>query len=149
MKVINKTWYRNYEAVEELEAGIVLTGAEAKSTFDGRIKLEAAHVKISNGEAWLHNAEIFKYQYDGSQEYDAGRRRKLLLNRKEIIRWETKIHSQPGLTIVPVSCYTKGRKIKMKLALVRGRKETEKRRLEKGKEIQRKQEQELKNYIKT
>jgi SsrA-binding protein len=148
MKVTNRTWFRDYEAIEDLEAGIVLTGAEAKSVYDGKIKLEAAHVKIVKGEVWLHNAEIFKYQFDGNKEYDQARRRKLLLNRKEIIRWETKMQSQPGLTMVPTECYTKGNRIKIKIALVKGRKETEKRRQERNKKIVRKQEQELKNYLK-
>lgn len=148
MKVTNRTWFRDYEAIEDLEAGIVLTGAEAKSVYEGKIKLEAAHVKIAKGEVWLHNAEIFKYQFDGNKEYDPARRRKLLLNRKEIIRWETKMQSQPGLTMVPTECYTKGNRIKIKIALVKGRKETEKRRQEKNKKIVRKQEQELKNYMK-
>lgn len=148
MKVVNKTWFRDYEAIEDLEAGVVLTGAEAKSTYDGRIKLEAAHVKITDGEVWLHNAEIFKWPFDNNKEYDAARRRKLLLNRKEIIRWQTKMQSQPGLTIVPTACYTTGNLIKVKIALVRGRKETEKRRQEKAKKVLRKEQQEMKDYIK-
>lgn len=149
MKVVNKTWFRDYESIEDVEAGVVLTGAEAKSVYDGRIKLEAAHVKVADGEVWLHNAEIFKYQFDGSKEYDPARKRKLLLNKKEIIRWQTKIQSQPGLTMVPTECYTKGNRIKIKVALVKGRKETEKRRREKTKDIELKQKRELKEYIKS
>lgn len=148
MKVAHKTWFRNYEAVEELEAGIVLTGAEAKSIGEGRVKLEAAYVKIKNGEAFVRNMEVFRYSYASMREYDPFRPRKLLLNKKEIIRFETKMASQPSLTIIPTATYRKGRHIKLKIALVRGRTDTEKRKLEKAKEVKRKQEKEAKEYMK-
>jgi SsrA-binding protein len=148
MKIHNKTWLRNYQPIEEVEAGIVLTGAEAKSLQQGRGKLEAAYVKISRGEAWLRNMEIFRYEYAAALEYDAFRPRKLLLNKKEILRWETKMASQPGLTIVPTACYSKGNKIKVNIALVKGRTDTQKRKVEKAKEIKRKQEKEIKEYLK-
>lgn len=148
MKIINKIWTRNFELIEELEAGIALTGAEAKSLFDGRAKLEAAYVKLKNSEAVLRNMEIFRYAFDGSPDYDPFRPRKLLLNKKEILRWETKIASEPRLTIVPLSCYNKGRKIKVKIGLVRGRNDTQKRKLERGKEIKLKQLREAREWMK-
>lgn len=144
--IYNKTFRRNYEEVESLEAGIVLTGAEAKSLFHGKAKLEAAYVKIVGYEAFLINAEIFRYQF-ACGEHDPTRRRKLLLNKKEILRLKTKIQSVGNLTIVPVSCYNKGRKFKVKVALVRGRKDTQKRKLEKGKKMQRDQERMVKEYM--
>lgn len=148
MKVVHKTWFRNYEAVEELEAGIVLNGAEAKSMIEGRVKLEAAYVKLKNGEAFIRNMEVFRYSYATIREYNPFRERKLLLNKKEIIRFETKMASQPSLTIIPVAVYKKGRHIKVKIVLARGRTDTEKRKLEKNKEVQRKQEKEAKEYMK-
>jgi SsrA-binding protein len=148
MNLPNKTWRREYEALEELEAGIVLTGSEAKSLREGRAKLEASYVKFIGGEPFLVNAEIFRYQFDGDREYNPTRSRKLLMNKKEILKFRTKMQSQPGLTIIAASAYSKGQRIKVKLVLARGRKETEKRRLEKGKEVKRAQEQELKTYMK-
>jgi SsrA-binding protein len=147
MKVFNKTFSRNFEEVESFEAGIALTGAEAKSVSEGRIKLEQAYVKIIDRQPWLINAEIFKYKY-ASGEYEATRRRKLLLHKKEITRLLTKIQSGGNLTIVPVSCYNKRRTFKLKIALVRGRKDTQKRRLEKDKKVKRDQEKMVKEYMK-
>ncbi len=149
MKVSNKTWLREFTPIEEMEAGVVLTGAEAKSAMEGRIKLEASFVKIREHEPFLINTEIFKYRFDGSLDYNPTRSRKLLLNAREILRLETKIASNPGLTIVPVSMYSRGRHIKVKIALVKGKKETEKRRLERNKEVKRQQEREAKDYIKS
>lgn len=147
MKIINKTFTRNYEEVESFEAGMVITGPEAKSISQGRMKLEQAYVKIKHDEVWLINAEIFKYKYT-SGEYDPFRKRLLLLNKKEIIRLKTKMQSAGNLTIVPISCYNKGRKFKLKVALVRGRKDVQKRKIEKGKKIRRDQEKMIKEYIK-
>jgi len=146
MKVSNKTWLREFTPIEEMEAGVVLSGSETKSAYEGRIKLEASFVKIREHEPFLINTEIFKYKFDGSLEYNPTRSRKLLLNKKEILRLESKMASNPGLTIVPVSMYTSGRRIKVKIALVKGKKETEKRRLEKGKEILRDQQREVKKF---
>ncbi len=147
MKVSNKTWLREFTPIEEMEAGIVLSGAEAKSAMEGRIKLEASFIKIREHEPFLINTEIFRYQFDGNPEYNPTRSRKLLLNAKEILRLETKMASNPGLTIIPVSMYSKGRRIKVKIALVKGKKETEKRRLERDKKVVRAQERELKELL--
>lgn len=147
MRVANKTWHRNFQMIEELEAGVVLTGPEVKSILEGRVKLEAAYVKFTPEGPVLVNAEVYRYRFDGSRDYDPYRRRRLLLNKKEILRWKTKLDSLPGLTIVPTACYSKGRKIKLSLALVKGRIDTEKRRLEKAKEIKRKQEKEIKELM--
>ncbi|MFW5704054.1 MAG: SsrA-binding protein [Patescibacteria group bacterium] len=148
MKIVNKIWTRSYEQIEEYEAGVVLTGAEYKSLYEGRAKLEAAYVKIKGDEAWLYNMEIFKYRFDGSLEYEPTRIRKLLLNRREILRWQTKMASEPRLTIIPTACYSKGPKIKVRIALVRGRTNTQKRRLERDAKVKRAQEREAKSYMK-
>ncbi|MCX7996957.1 MAG: SsrA-binding protein [Patescibacteria group bacterium] len=144
MRIVNKTWQRNFSLIEDIEAGIVLTGAEAKSIMQGRMKLEGAYVKLTDDGPVLVNAEVYRYQYNGDREYNPLRRRKLLLNKKEILRLKSKMASTPGLTIVPITCYPKGRKIKLSIALVKGRIDTEKRRLEKAKEIKRKQQKEIK-----
>lgn len=148
MKVINRTWQREYTAIEDMEAGIVLTGSEAKSAHEGRVKLEASYVKIVDHEVFLVNAEIFRYKFDGNAEYNPTRRRKLLLNRSEILRLETKMASSPSLTIVPTAIFSAGRKIKVKIALVKGRNDTQKRRLEKDKTIQLQQKRELREVMK-
>jgi len=71
------------------------------------------------------------------------------LNKKEIIRLKTKLKSAKSLTVVPVSCYNKGKLLKLEIALARGRKEIEKRKLEKQRKIEREKEKELKEWVKT
>jgi SsrA-binding protein len=148
MKIINRRFNRDYQKIESYEAGIILTGPEVKSIKEGRLKLEEAYVKIINNEAYLINAQIPLYQFANVENYDPKRTRKLLLKKKEITRLMSKLKSSPGLTIAPVSCYNKGDLLKLEIALVRGRKEIEKKKLEKEKDIKREQEKEIKNYLK-
>lgn len=148
MKIVNRKFNRDYESVEEYEAGIALTGAEVKSIREGRIKLEDSYVKLMENGPHLINAEIYKYQYAGDPDYDPKRSRKLLLNKAELTRIRSKIQGGGSLTLVPVSCYNKGVLIKLKIALARGRKDLQKRKLEKAKTIKRAQEKEAKEYIK-
>lgn len=146
MKIINKKFHRNYQEIEKYEAGISLIGAEVKSVKNGKIKLENAFVKILNDGPYLINAEIPIYQYAQPQGYDPRRSRKLLLHKKEIIRLRTKLKERKGLTIVPVSCYNKNGLIKLAIALAKGRKKIEKKKLEKKKELEREKEKEIKNF---
>lgn len=147
MKIFNRKFHREYEEMERYEAGIVLSGAEVKSIRQGRIKLEDAYVKILSDGAYLINAQIPLYHFAQIAGYDPKRRRKLLLHKGELIRLKTKIASSPRLTIVPISCYNKGNLIKLEIALVRGRKEMEKRKLERERDIKREQEKEAKEYL--
>lgn len=149
MKIVNRKFNRDFEEVESFEAGIVLTGAEVKSTKQGGIRLEDSYVKILEDGPYLINAEIYKYKYDGSDDYDSRRSRKLLLNKDEIMRIRTKLSSSRGLTLVPILCYNKGSRVKLKIALVRGRRDVEKRKLEKAKTIKRSIDRELKEYVKS
>lgn len=148
MKIINRKFHRDYQEIEKFEAGIVLSGAEVKSVREGGLKLEDAFVKIVGDGIVLLNAEIPQYRFAKTDDYDPKKSRKLLLHKKELIRLKTKIASSSGLTIVPVSCYNKGPYIKLEIALVKGRKEREKRNLEKDRDIKRSQEREAKEYMK-
>ena len=148
MKIINRKFHREYQELEKFETGIVLFGAEVKSIRDGRLKLDDAFVKILGSEAYLVNAQIPLYEYARIPGYDAKRSLKLLLHKKELIRLKTKIASGGSLTLAPVSCYNKGALIKLKIALVKGRKDIEKGRLEKKKDIERQEKREAKEWIK-
>lgn len=148
MKIINRKFHREYQELEKYEAGIVLYGAEVKSIRDGRLKLDDAFVKILGSEAYLINAQIPLYEYARIPGHDAKRTRKLLLHKKELIRLKTKIASSGGLTLAPVSCYNKGDLIKLEIALVKGRKDIEKRRLEKKRDIERQEKREVKEWMK-
>jgi SsrA-binding protein len=148
MRIYNRKFRRDYQEIEKYEAGIALTGAEVKSIRVGRIRLEEAMVKIMVSGAFLINAEIPIYQYAQPQGYDLRRSRKLLLHHRELIRLKTKLNSGRGLTIVPISCYNKGHLIKLEIALAKGRREIEKKKLEKKRDIKREEEKEMKEYIK-
>ena len=149
MKIFNRKFRRDYQEIEKYEVGVALTGAEVKSVRDGRIKLEDSFVKILGSEVYLVNAEISIYEFARPQGYDLRRTRKLLLHKREIIRLKTKLSSAGGLTIVPVSCYNKSGLIKLEIALAKGRKGMEKKKLEKRRDIQREQEREAKEFLKT
>ncbi|MGB9883105.1 MAG: SsrA-binding protein SmpB [Microgenomates group bacterium] len=145
MKIVNRKFYRDYEEIESFEAGIVLTGAEVKSVKNGGIKLEDSYVKILHDGPYLINANIANYKFNPDKNYQPTRSRKLLLKKKEILKIAIKMKSG-GLTIVPKMCYNKGDLIKLEIALVKGRKDIEKRKLEKQKDIARAIEKEIKDY---
>jgi len=116
----------DYEIVEKYEAGVELLGTEVKSVRGGRMSLDGAFVIIRGGEAYLINANIPPYQIKNSpSDYDPLRNRRILLTKKEIalLGKSEKIN----LTIVPLSVYNKGRKVKISLALVKGKKKRDKR----------------------
>jgi SsrA-binding protein len=99
-------------------------------------------------EAYLINAEIPIYKFARTNEtYDSKRSRKLLLHKKELLKIKIKMASS-GLTLAPVSCYNKGPLIKLEIALVKGRKDIEKRKLEKKRDIKIQEEREAKEYVK-
>ena len=148
MKIVNREFYRNYEEVEKYEAGIALSGGEVKAIRNNALKLDDAYVKIMDGQVFLINADIPAYQFSRVQGYDPRRRRKLLLHKKEITRLLTKLQGGGSLTIAPISCYTKGRLVKVEIALARGRKDLEKRKREKARDIERAEKKEAKEYMK-
>jgi SsrA-binding protein len=149
MKIINRKFNRDYQEIERFEAGISLTGAEVKSIRSGRMKLEDSFVRIIGSEVYLVNAEIPIYEYARPQGYDLRRSRKLLLHRKEILRLKGKISSHSGLTLAPISCYNKHGLVKLEIALAKGRKSVDKKNLEKRREIERREEREAKEYLKS
>jgi SsrA-binding protein len=136
MRIVNKKAYRNYNIEETFEAGIVLTGAEVKSVRSRRCNLSNAYVKFMGDELWLINADIAKYKYDGSEQYDSRRRRKLLLSRKEIEYLKGKI-KQSRLTLVPLSIYTTRGLIKVEVGLGKGKKKYQKKEIEKERDVKR------------
>ena len=127
MKIINKKARFDYEILESLEVGIVLRGMEVKSVKGGRVNISDAFVKIIGDELWLVNADITKYQYASDNHYDSKRTRKLLIQRKQLDRLESKM-KQGNLTLIPLSIYTVRGYIKVEVGLARGKKYHEKRK---------------------
>lgn len=125
--VQNKKAYFNYEILEKTEAGIELLGFEVKSLKAGQGSLEGSHVTIRGNEVFVINMNIPPYQPANTpKDYDSTRNRRLLLTKKEIVELNKK-EDQKGLTIVPLSVYNKGRKLKLEIAVVRGKKKYDKR----------------------
>ncbi len=123
----NKKATFNYEILETFEAGLVLSGHEVKAIRHGMGSLLGAYVIIRGSEAFLVKATITPYQVANTPKaYDPERARKLLLSQKEIRALEKKLNTA-GLTIVPISLYSKKSKIKLEIALVRGKKKADKR----------------------
>lgn len=149
MKIVNREFNREYQEIEKFEAGIVLTGAEVKSVKAGSMHLEGSFVKIIGSEAFLINADIPIYHFSHPPNYDGKRTRKLLLHRKEILRLQVKLAGSGNLTIAPLACYTKGSLIKVEIALAKGRKDIEKRKLEKKRDVVLQQKREAKEYMKS
>ncbi len=145
--ITNKKARRDYQIIKEYIAGIALSGAEVKSIRQGRIKLDQAYIRFLDSGPVLVNAYIPPYQYADEKDYDPTRTRKLLLTKKEIIELQTKLRSSRGLTVVPIVCYNKGRYIKLKIALARGRKKFDKKSIEKRKTIERQQKEEIKKAL--
>lgn len=133
----------DYEILEKYEAGIELLGAEVKSVRGGRMSLEGAFVIARGGEAYIINSNIPPYQAKNTPiDYDPLRNRKLLLTKKEITELSGS-EKNKSLTIVPISVYNKGRKIKVEIALVKGKKKFDKRENTKKRETDREIRREL------
>jgi SsrA-binding protein len=147
MIIHNKNFRRDYEEIESIEAGISLLGAEVKQIKAGNMKLEDAYVQNLNDGMHLINADIPRYQYTFPEGYNPTRSRMLLLHKREILSLVTKKKRGGNYTIVPKSVYLKGNKIKIKVVLVRGRKDIEKKIIEKRDEISMNQKKEAKRYM--
>ncbi len=132
----NRRARREYEIFEKFEAGVALLGTEVKAARQGRVQLKDSFVEVRDGEAWLMGAHIGPYSHGNLQNHEAERPRKLLLNRREIDRLFGRTTIR-GLTCVPLSVYLKGNRIKIEIALARGRKLYDKRRAEKDKILDR------------
>ena len=134
----------NYELLEELEAGIELLGFEVKAVRAGKASLEGSHVTVRGGEAYLTGAPIAPYQPGNTpKDYEPSRNRRLLLTKKEIDSLSG-TEREHRLTIVPISIYNKGRRIKVRIALARGKKKYDKRESIKRREAQRDIRREMK-----
>jgi len=135
---VNKKAKFDYEILDTHEAGLVLTGPEVKSVKAGQVQLKGAFLHIKNGELWLKNAFIAKYKPAATyqEDYDAQRDRKVLVHKRELKRLIGKKQAE-GLTIVPLSIYTKGNLIKLQFAVARGKKKYEKRETIKKRDVDR------------
>ena len=134
----------DYEILETYEAGLVLSGPEVKSIKNGRMNLAGSYVTFHDGELYLTGSTVAPYQPKNQPtDYDPSRSKKLLLRKKEIMSLAGKI-KQKGLTLVPLKVYNKGRRIKLEIAVARGKKQYDKRSVISKRDAARKIERELK-----
>lgn len=136
--ISNRKAFYNYEILEEFVAGISLLGCEVKSIRNSRASIKEAFCYIKKGEAWIKKMHVTKYEFENSNEkLDEIRDRKLLLKRKEINKLSD--CNKEGKTIVPLNLFfSKKGLVKLKIALVKGKKLYDKRRSIKERELDRK-----------
>ncbi len=145
--VTNKKARFEYFIEENYEAGLILEGWEVKSLRAGRVNLTDAHIIVKYGEAYLLGAQIQPLPTASLHSHpDASRTRKLLLNRKELNQLIGKVERQ-GYTLIPLSLYWKNNKIKMQIALAKGKKSHDKRDATKDRDWQRDRERIMKKNL--
>jgi SsrA-binding protein len=131
----NRSAGHNYHLLERYEAGLVLTGTEVKAAKTGKIQLKESYAEVSEDEAWLMNAHISEYSHGNIMNHVPVRKRKLLLHRSEIEKLRGEIREK-GLTLVPTKLYLKGGRIKIEIAVAKGKKLHDKREAIKTREMQ-------------
>jgi len=129
----NRRAGHDYLLLERYEAGIQLTGTEVKAARMGRIQLRDAYADVTNNEAWLRNAHISEYSHGNIFNHLPVRERKLLLHRKEIAEL-LGATQQKGLTLIPTKMYLKNGRIKVEIAVGKGKKLHDKREAERARE---------------
>jgi len=118
---VNRKARHDYELLERFEAGLALLGTEVKSAREGRINLKDSYVAPDDGELYLVQCHISPYTHAFYENHEPLRRRKILMHRREIRRLVGKI-TERGLTLIPVQVYFRNRRLKVELALARGKK---------------------------
>ena len=140
----NRKARHDYHLLERVEAGLVLTGTEVKSLRDGRATLGQSWADIRDGEAWLQGAEIATYAQGNIANHEPTRPRKLLLHRREIDRLYAQLREK-GLTLVPTRLYFRDGRVKVELALARGKDVRDKRQAVADRDAKRQIERALKS----
>ena len=122
----NRKAFHDYFVLESLEAGIALAGCEVKSIRNGKANLQDSFARVERGEIFLYGMHVSPYEQGNRYNPDPTRIRKLLLNRNEINKLAARIHEK-GLTLVPIKLYFKSGKVKIQLALAKGKNVRDKR----------------------
>jgi SsrA-binding protein len=140
----NRRARHEFDLLETVEAGIVLTGTEVKSLRNGKASLEEAYAGIDNDEVWLYGCDIPEYLQANRMNHKPKRPRKLLLHRREIDRLDASLREK-GLTLVPTRLYFKDGRVKVEIALARGKNVLDKRRTIADRDAKRQIERALKS----
>src|SRR5690349_22158588 len=140
----NRRARHDYHLSDRVEAGVVLTGTEVKALRDGKTSLQRSYAEVNENEAWLVGLHIPEYMQGNRSNHDPDRPRKLLLHRREIDRLYGQVRER-GYTVVPTRLYFKGGRVKVELALARGKEVRDKRRDIAARDAKRQIERELKS----
>jgi SsrA-binding protein len=132
----NKKALHDYFVLHKFEAGIALTGTEVKSLREGKVNFKDSYVIFKDDECFLFGTHISPYTHGNLMNHDPERTRKLLLHRREIEKLRTQT-TEKGLSVVPLRLYFKGGRVKTEIAVVRGKKQYDKRETEKRREADR------------
>jgi SsrA-binding protein len=132
----NRKAHHDFHLLEQFEAGIALTGTEVKAMREGRANLRDSYCRLERGEAYLLGAHVGQYSHGGSASHDPLRPRKLLLHAEELRKLLGKT-TEKGMTIVPLKLYFKNGRIKLAIALAKGKKTYDKRETIKRREAER------------
>ena len=132
----NRKAFHDYHVLETFEAGIALLGTEVKAIREGRVNLRDSFGRVEDGEVFVLNIHISPYSHRGYADHEPLRRRKLLLHRQEIRKLIGKT-TERGMTLVPLRLYFKNGRVKMALALAKGKKEYDRRETIKRRETER------------
>ena len=142
----NPTAYHNYTISDTFEAGIVLSGTEIKSIRNGKVNLKDTYVIIKNGEAFILGMHISQYEQGNINNKDPLRDRKLLLHKREIMRLYGQIKTK-SISLIPISMYFSGSKVKLEIGVGKGKKLYDKREDLAKKDAQREIDRNMKNKI--
>jgi SsrA-binding protein len=141
--VDNRRARHDYHLLDRVEAGVVLSGTEVKSLRTGQATLQQAYAEVRDGEAWLNGLHIPEYTQGNRSNHDPDRPRKLLLHRREIDRLYGQVREK-GFTLVPTRLYFKDGRVKVEVAVARGKEHRDRRRDIAERDARRQMERELK-----
>ena len=136
MEILNKKASFNYYILDEIEAGIVLTGTEVKSVRKGSVDLKDSYIRIKNNEVFIINMYIAKYEEGNIFNHDERKERKLLLHKKEIKKLKIE-NDVDGNSLIPLKVYFNKNKVKVLIGICRGKKNYDKRESIKEKDLKR------------
>ena len=132
----NRKAHHDYHELDSSEAAVALLGTEVKAIREGSVNLRDSYARLENGEVWLMNLHISPYSHTGYAHHDERRQRKLLLHRHEIEKLSGRV-VEKGLTLVPLRMYLNKGRVKVALALVKGKQAHDKRETIRRREVDR------------
>ncbi len=141
----NRKARRDYEVLDRIEAGLVLKGTEVKSMRAGKFSIEQAHGRIERGQLHLHDFNILPYEFGNIHNHDPNRPKRLLLHKREILKIKSQLQTK-GLALVPLRVYLKKRRVKVEIALCRGKNLYDKRETLKRKTSEREARRDRSDY---